>query len=273
MSTTFVQGVILSALLLPSSTATNILIVGDSMGAIMETKLETVCSGSKVCNAAISGTTAAQWATGTFNDKTVKKCSGEPDVVYISVGGNDSLGSDCSMTSSELASSIKEAVKNIMNIAPGASKYLLTGYCVPRESPNKGCANPSDVLVIRDALASVDTELGASVEVIDSSFACGGSATSFSDDVYFEDSIHMNILGYVKVFTQEDIQRSMKCGKWGVIHDTEPATTSQPKINDKDPSNTFKTDDPNPSNAVDSSFLVMTTIAIVTFSTIFDVAL
>lgn len=52
----------LGSLLRPSESA-NILIVGDSMGEFSTNVLETFCSGSTVKNAALGGTTAAQWAT------------------------------------------------------------------------------------------------------------------------------------------------------------------------------------------------------------------
>lgn len=212
MSASILAIVMLSALLLQCTTATNILVVGDSIGLAMgEAFLEGVCAESNVCNAAISGTTAAQWAK--YNDKQVKECGGDWDVVYISVGGNDSLASGCSMGSVDLAAIIQAAVTNIrFNVAPGASKYLLTGYCVPAESPNSGCADPSNIEVMSDALKLIDTEDGY-VEVIDSYSVCGGSATSFSDKKYFWDVIHLNENGYCKVFTQPDIQKSLSCSE------------------------------------------------------------
>jgi len=211
MPASFLSAITLSALLLQLSTATtNILIVGDSIGAYMgEAFLEGVCIGSNVCNAAISGTTAAEWAK--YDSKKVKECSAKWDVVYISVGGNDSLNSGCSISSTKLAKNIQAAVTNIMtNIAPGASKYLLTGYCVPFDSPNSGCAEPSDTEVMSEALALIDTA-ESYVEVIDSFSACGGSSSSFSNKKYFFDAIHLNGNGYCKIFTQQAVQTSLAC--------------------------------------------------------------
>ena len=144
------------------------------MGSVMkENFLETICIGSNVCNAAISGTTAVQWSE--YSLKQVKQCNGDWDVVYISVGGNDLLNSDCSINSTDLAANIQAAVTNIMtNVAPGASKYLLTGYCVPSSITSWGCASPSKVRRMSEALASIDTADGV-VEVIDSFSVCGGS--------------------------------------------------------------------------------------------------
>jgi len=268
MSTTFVRTVLSALLIQFSNAVTNVLVVGDSMGKLMGTELiEMACIGSTVCNAAVSGTTAAQWAT--YDNKKVKNCDGEWDVVYISVGGNDVLGSDCSIESDELAATIQAAVTNIMTfVAPGASTYLLTGYCIPHESVTSGCDVPSDSIAMSEALNQIDTVDG-SVDIIDSSFVCGGSSTSYSDSGYFYDSHHLNLNGYIKVFTQADVLRSMNCDNAPQA----PSTNDTPDVTTYDAPNVPTGTKPTTGsgarliNGIHSSFfLVMTMIAVVTFS-------
>ncbi len=211
----------------------NILILGDSMGEFMGKTLESFCSDVTVENAGIGGTTADQWTKATA--QIISECTATTDVastswdaVYISVGGNDLLLSDCTIRSDELVEKIESAVKNIvLNVAPGASTYLLTGYCVPHapedESESSGCSKPSDYNALSDAFAIMQTnginvdELNGTnssdvtIEVIDSSNACGASSSSFSNQMYFQDPIHLNSKGYCKVFTQAAVQNALSC--------------------------------------------------------------
>ena len=100
----------------------------------MGQQLESFCSNLEVTNAAIGGTTADEWA-GT-NSNILAECgpTKDWDIVYIAVGQNDLAYTGCSMSSSVLRSKIESAVENIVsNVAPGASKYVLTGECMPTE--------------------------------------------------------------------------------------------------------------------------------------------
>jgi len=187
------------------------------MGSFMGQTLESLCVGSVVQNAAIGGTTAVDWAN--YEPGVLEGCQGGKwDVVYISVGGNDVLNSGCAISPAELGTKITSAVSNIVNnIAPNASKYLLTGYCIPRtnESNRKHyseCSEPSDYTTFRDLfLGDSPPTLPKSVKVIDSSTVCGGGSNSFSDPIYFQDAIHLNSKGYCEVFTQPDIQEYLSC--------------------------------------------------------------
>jgi len=212
MSMSIRGAIALFAQLISSSAATNILIVGDSIGQYLEdTFLEELCIGSNVCNAAIGGTTAEQWAN--YGSDIVQECNDEFDywdVVYISVGGNDGLLSGCTITADELGSRLQVAVTNIMDVAPGALKYLLLGYCSsPIQSTDfSGC----DLAKMSEALDSLDTEDGL-VEVIDSVEVCGGSATTNSEEKYFADPIHVNNNGYCMMFSQPAVQTALSCSE------------------------------------------------------------
>ena len=139
-------------------------------------------------------------------------------MVNISVGGNDLLNSGRTISSAKLDTEITPAVSNIVNnIAPNASKYLLTGYCVPCASKfnhkhHSGCPEPSDYTTFRDLfLGDSPPTLPKSVKVIDSTTVCGGGSNSFSDPIYFQDAIHLKSEGYCEVFTQPDIQDYLSC--------------------------------------------------------------
>jgi lysophospholipase L1-like esterase len=197
---------------------TSILAVGDSMTSYMGQILESFCVDTKVYNAGIGGTTAEQWASYTQDD--IVGCGSNWDVVYISVGGNDLLESGCTLNSIELKSRMENAVTNIVkNLAPGASRYIMTGYCMPsaaEESGDSGCSNPSDYAALSDAIRELSAEsVGvpstATLEVIDSFAVCGGSVSSFSNEAYFQDSVHLNAKGYCKVFSQPSVQTALTC--------------------------------------------------------------
>jgi len=194
-----------------------ILLVGDSMASFMGHTLESFCQSAKVSNAGIGGTTAENWASFTAND--IEQCQNNDwDSVYISVGGNDFLGSGCTMSTSELKSRMEGAIQNIVdNIAPGASTYLLTGYCMPFSSEEEGseqCGSPSDFMPLSEvtSMVSVAMPAGSTLEVVNSVDICRGTSTSFSDEMFFQDPIHLNAKGYCKVFTQKSVQSALNCG-------------------------------------------------------------
>ena len=196
--------------------ANKILFLGDSMAEFMgESLLEEICGDSTVVNAGIGGTTAQQWAEYDVDDYR----SQEWDAVYISVGGNDFLGSGCFLGTDVLKSRIEAAIENIVwEIAPGASSYVVTGYCMPKAPlpiPGDVCSKPSDILPLQQALAALSPNLPEEskdkLTVIDSLEFCGGSVSSFSDPKFFMDTIHLNPRGYCEVFSQPSIQQSLLC--------------------------------------------------------------
>jgi hypothetical protein len=199
--------------------ADNVLIVGDSIAEYMGRTLETFCPGSQVYNVGKSGSTAEGWTK--ISSDVVKDCKDtEWDQVYMSIGGNDVLDSGCSITAEELYETLDAAVTNIAtNIAPGASTYLLTGYCIASGPASGGCATPEDMsafsevfeMMQKDGLSVQDQ--GINVVVLNSFTECGGSASSFSDDKYFADAIHLNDKGYCSVFTQPEVQDALHCGE------------------------------------------------------------
>eukprot|EP00979_Chaetoceros_neogracilis_P017224 scaffold10191_cov283-Chaetoceros_neogracile.AAC.4 len=171
----------------------DVLLVGDSMTEFMGKTLESFCTDVNVYNAGIAGTTAKQWASYTADD--IVSCTDEDQMltedvtswksVYISIGGNDLL--------------------------ERATTYVITGYCMP--SAPEECESTSDFAILSQALQNFSVQMpsGSSLQIIDSLSACGGSSTTFSNQKYFEDAIHLNAKGYCKVFTQPNVQTAMSC--------------------------------------------------------------
>jgi len=199
----------ISLCILHQAKAASVLIVGDSMGQYMGKTLQSICLGTEVQNAAIGGTTADDWAS--YTSDVLKGCKGGTwDVVYIAVGGNDFLKSRCALSVQLYEDKVFAAVTNIIdNVAPKASKYLLTGYCMPSTGI---CSNPSEFIQYSAAYANLIERL-PDVEIVNPVTTCGGSTSSFSDSKYFQDSIHLNSKGYCKVFTQSDVTKFLSCGE------------------------------------------------------------
>lgn len=214
----------------------NILLVGDSHSEFMGKTMESYCPGSTVGNAGISGSTAAQWAT--YDTGVISSCmmgvkddSMPWDIVYISVGGNDVLHNDCTLDAAELKTLVEAAVTNIVEvIAPGAARYVLTGYCMPTidkrrlefngsdRSSGGGCSDPSGFSIYSQVYnndLSVTMPDDAELYVFDSTDLCGGSDSSFSNGLYFDDMIHLNSKGYCQMFTPSWVQMALSCDEWG----------------------------------------------------------
>jgi len=194
--------------------ASKVLIIGDSMGEFAATSLEKFCPGATVNNAAVGGTTAdPDWTSGGLLDYVGSEtCGGAPDYIWLSVGGNDVLNTQCSASVEDIAAKITASVNAVKAKAPTAT-ILLTGYCVPAAPESQdagGCGAPEKFQVIANALKQV-SDADTSLVYVDSSSACGGSATSWSPQTYFADAIHLNGRGYCKVFRQQGVQTALGC--------------------------------------------------------------
>ncbi|GMH84932.1 hypothetical protein TrVE_jg5963 [Triparma verrucosa] len=205
--------------------AAKILIVGDSMGEFSTNVLETYCAGAEVKNAGLAGTKADDWAND-INADAVKGCGSSFDYVWMSFGGNDMLESDgCSMTAETMQSKVTAAINNVKtNIAPGATKYLMTCYCQPKSAESGSACNTPEKTVPLCAGIKAACDLDSNVEYVDSFESCGGSSSAWSNPGYFEDAIHLNKRGYCKVFTQAAIQTLFQCGERAYDCDNEDCT-------------------------------------------------
>lgn len=195
--------------------AEKVLLLGDSGAQQFGQFLERLCIGTEVTNAALGGTTALDWASYEADKLTLCEETSW-DTVFISVGGNDYNGSGCSMSKDELSSRVEDAVENIMfNIVPGASKYfMLSGCMLPFPLSKPGCYEPKDYAELLQAFdkSSPTVPEGAEFAKFQTTDACGGSETSYSDEIYFkDDGVHLNSKGYCAMFTRTDIKIFLSC--------------------------------------------------------------
>lgn len=180
------------------------------MGEFSGSSLETFCGGATVYNAAIGGTTAAQWAT--YDVTKIGSCGTTFDKVWISIGGNDFLtpacGSNMTPDVATLKATIVGGINNIKGFVPGSPDYLVTGYCVASASYDY-CTTAESYVNLRDALKEAAEE--TNVTYIDSVSACDGSNATFSDANWFEDTVHLNNQGFCNFFTRSEVQTFFGC--------------------------------------------------------------
>jgi len=207
----------------------NVLIVGDSMGEFSGKSLESYCTGARVQNAAIGGTTALDWAN--FDSSYVEGCdANQVDMVWMSIGGNDMLGSGCSATVETLKTAITSGINNIKTLVSGSPEFILTGYCMPQMGGEAdGCNSPGDFENLFMALQQAAAETG--VTYVESVGACGGSSSTYSEAEYFFDRIHLNNRGYCTFFARTEAQTAFGCG--AATYDCSAVNCDIPGLNEQ----------------------------------------
>jgi lysophospholipase L1-like esterase len=208
----------------------SILVLGDSWASLSRDLLGGVCGlgGNAVetrviRNEGISGTTAAQWAENA--DATKPFNTDDFDYVWLSIGGNDFLYSNCNTAlRAEISASILTVISQIVEATTNENlKILVLGYSIPSQDVCGGGTTPdlfeSQTLFLQLA---IQTSVYADyVEVIDiSDVFVTPESTPFSDDQWYADAVHMNEDGYAKLFSLEPIQEFFGC--------IESASTSVP---------------------------------------------
>ena len=136
----------------------------------------------------------------------------------MSYGGNDLIGSGCSITAADLATKMANAIENTRTtLYPTATTYVLAGYCQVYQ--NVDCpGGASDFSALDDALTSLaSTYANTNVKIFNHMTVCGGTSSSYSDGSYFQDAIHLNAKGYCTYFTQSDIATELQCGSQASI--------------------------------------------------------
>lgn len=177
------------------------------MASFSEQHLATYCPGSKVSNHGESGATAADLREllEVVTPDAVKGYSH----IWLSIGGNDVLESSCSISPPRLKRRLDTIIARLRAIAP-TIQIVLTGYCLP-SAYIPGCDSPSALDILAQAMKAVAHSFSG-VTFVDSSFECGASASGLlSDSAYFVDSVHLNEIGYCRVFSQPELQSAFGC--------------------------------------------------------------
>ena len=205
----------------PPSSAPRILVLGDSWAERAD--LNEYCIGAGVVvNQGVSSTTASDWgggnntacpARGNASCDLLELAKKQFSHIWLSVGGNDKLDSSgCGMSSVEVQKRVVAVILRLRSAFPSSIKIITTGYCAPLDLSDD-CDNASNVYdgtnrAIKDACEMTNATF------IDSWRACG--AVSINDwsnasSGTHTDNIHVNALGYCRVFGASEFQRALSC--------------------------------------------------------------
>lgn len=186
----------------------NTLILGDSWGEFIGNSrpgglgTSQICSTQTVINNAIGGMSAED-LNNDFGSQTDEVSNPSAITkIWLTIGGNDYLNA-CESGESIEISEIKTRVQSVINKAvaefPNA-QIALTGYTTPPSSCDSSCWPESRA----SALAAMYQQLGTEntkVTYFNIQRLLGSSgAGSPSDSQYYQDCVHVNDGGYIKLF-------------------------------------------------------------------------
>ena len=197
-----------------------ILLLGDSWAAIAGDYAANICGLSEtryVTNDAKSGTTASQWAEKETAVDSVAKWEYDYEYVWLSLGGNDFLDNKCDIDMAEdVAANISSpsSVRSSRTPPTKTSKILYFGYSVPSADV---CGNGQTAQLFEEQGATIFNAIQSSnyteyVTTIDISemFVKWGTG-GLSDSSYYYDEIHLNMLGYMHLFSSYKVQHFFGC--------------------------------------------------------------
>lgn len=216
-----------------------ILVIGDSWGSLSGNYLANVCGTSStrpIQNDAKSGTTAKQWAYNRLGVESMEKAKYAYKYVWISLGGNDFLKTNCDISlADEVAGNVVNVIKQVVDASLGVAnpgevasgvdiKILYLGYARPSKDVCGGGRTAKLFVkqgeIIFDAIRNSDyAEYVTLVDVNDmfvttqegSSETSQGNSLALSDPAYFEDAIHLNEAGYVELFSGYRVESFFGC--------------------------------------------------------------
>jgi hypothetical protein len=206
----------------PASPST-IMILGDSWAEYSAQDLATFCKGSTVTNSGVGSSTAQEWgaASACPAPDNTRLCSAPAAFsanagtsythVWLSVGGNDKMGSaGCALTVAQVTSRVTAAINAVKAAAPGAA-IVMTGYCAPTTAP-EGCPNAATMYSeLNGGIQAACTANGATY--VDAWTFCGATTSTYSgsSSPWHADSIHINTKGYCQVYSQPAVQAAFGC--------------------------------------------------------------
>lgn len=238
-----------SASLFPISSATDVLVAGDSWAQSLGSLLSKACPGKSVVNMGNDVTAAASlWGPSIINPPV--SCPGRPldfpanctltsvnafnkmygsgyTHVWMLVGGIDFMSSNCGKSSPMLFDIIRSATTSFQNAAPPGAKLLMTGYAAPPETqaiaslgPHP-CSFPENWVPLQSTIKSV-CESVKGCTYIDISSSLEGNLGSDKSSVskpklacskpkYFKDEFSLNEEGTMKILKLKEIQSFFGC--------------------------------------------------------------
>lgn len=225
--------------------ATDIIIIGDSWAEGARQILATNCAGKTVVNRGVGGSTAKEWSTETEETEGCVKpgqhCTAASAFeaqygkdythAWLSVGGNDWLGSSCGKDNptqeADLLANVKNTITKVLAKAPTGLRILMTGYGTLSAQISDAC-DATAVVKLQAAIKTAAEAFPDSVVFIDVMELFGGSVSSgmYSDAQWYGDNIHINAKGYAKMFKLPAVQSFFGCG--GASQPTNSPTSSPP---------------------------------------------
>lgn len=200
-----------------SLAADKVLFIGDSWAELAEGSVfETICDNSMVVNEGIGGTTAEQWRKTDTGDylRGILQANDDAKSVWISLGGNDLLESNCQDIST-VADNMRAVVSIVVNELPNA-KILLIPYgrfpC-PDDHPEIQCSTDA-FLGFAPQLQTIAEDY-PTVAFVDTLFLFGGSVNQQSSSDLWDDCIHLNTAGY-QILWQSEAKQHICPSAFGV---------------------------------------------------------
>eukprot|EP00986_Skeletonema_menzelii_P017254 scaffold18509_cov158-Skeletonema_menzelii.AAC.4 len=215
-----------------TTTKTNqdaILIIGDSWASLSGNYLANVCGPSTtrpIQNDAISGSTAKEWAYNRLGVEAIDTSEIEYTHVWLSVGGNDILDKECDMSIvDKVAANVINVIKQVVDASRGEAavgkvayredlKILYFGYSIPsRDVCGQGrtaSLYAKQTEIIFEAIRNSDyAEYVTTIDISD--MFVTSESSPLSDPSYFADAIHLNEVGYKRLFSGYSVLRFFDC--------------------------------------------------------------
>ena len=230
--------IIFSQIPSPVVAAGAILVLGDSWASATGDYLKGICNppfGSggteerEVQNDGKSGSTAAEWASQELAKKSILKSKVDHQYVWLSIGGNDFIASSCDIDIIEdVTNNILTIISHIIDSSSNDNlKILFFGYSYPSDDICGGgkTAGLFEETMAYQREAIVSSSYSERVEVIEiSDYFVTSASAPLSDERWYEDEIHLNIAGYIKLFSGLEVQHFFGC-----VADDDHAPTPAPE--------------------------------------------
>jgi len=188
--------------------AKKVLFIGDSWAdnRDAENVFENNCVGSVVVNEAIGGTTAAQWRNyeGGSYLQAILDANTDAVSLWISLGGNDFLQSDC--TDTEVVANMRAVVAKVTDVLPEAKILFIPYARFPfPDTKYTPCTSAAFEQYGTD-LQAIANEF-AMATFVDTFYLFGGSSNVPSNAYYWRDDIHINEQGYQLLWSDPVVKR------------------------------------------------------------------
>lgn len=207
------------------------LILGDSWGDFVDNPrpkglgTNQFCESQTVYNNAVGGQTASVLG-GDFASQTEGVVPAEITRIWLTIGGNDFLNACQTITMSEIKTRVQNVVDQVVTTFPNA-QIAMTGYTTPP------CASDCWTPTRSSDLANVYSQLSNITYFNIQGWVGGSGAGSPSDSKYYQDCIHLNDAGYIKIFNGTTLGNFL-CESGGFSTTLTPASSSNDNDGDND---------------------------------------